>query len=166
MNQNNSPAHNRKNTTDHLANERTFLAWIRTAIAMMGFGFVIVKFAVFLKQFALIADKHDPYMTVTTTRSAIVGITMVAFGAFITLFGYIRYVNIRQKIDANAYYPTRWLSLAVTVGIVIVGILMVVYLLPNIWYKALYVSFLNYFYHDYKILFKPLVFVFSSKLPT
>ena len=32
---------------DHLANERTFLAWIRTSIAFIGFGFVIVKFAVF-----------------------------------------------------------------------------------------------------------------------
>jgi hypothetical protein len=35
---------------DHLANERTFLAWIRTSIGIMGFGFVVVKFSRFLRQ--------------------------------------------------------------------------------------------------------------------
>ena len=40
--------------TDHLANERTFLAWIRTSIAIMAFGFVVVKFALFVKQITLI----------------------------------------------------------------------------------------------------------------
>ncbi|WP_167516127.1 MULTISPECIES: YidH family protein [Mucilaginibacter] len=35
------------NASDHLANERTFLAWIRTSIALMGFGFVVVKFSLF-----------------------------------------------------------------------------------------------------------------------
>ena len=33
---------------DHLANERTFLAWIRTSIGIMAFGFVVVKFSLFL----------------------------------------------------------------------------------------------------------------------
>lgn len=34
----------------HMANERTFLAWIRTSIGIMAFGFVVEKFAIFLKQ--------------------------------------------------------------------------------------------------------------------
>ncbi len=34
--------------TDHLANKRTFLAWVRTGIALMGFGFVISKFEIFI----------------------------------------------------------------------------------------------------------------------
>jgi putative membrane protein len=35
--------------SDHAANERTFLAWVRTAIAIMAFGFVVTKFDLFLK---------------------------------------------------------------------------------------------------------------------
>ncbi|MEM3759375.1 MAG: DUF202 domain-containing protein, partial [Saccharolobus sp.] len=36
------------NPSDHFANERTFLAWIRTGIALIGFGFVIAKFIIFI----------------------------------------------------------------------------------------------------------------------
>ena len=39
-----------QNRRVHLANERTFLAWIRTSIAMMAFGFVVEKFALFVKE--------------------------------------------------------------------------------------------------------------------
>lgn len=34
---------------DHMANERTFLAWIRTSIGIMAFGFVVEKFALKLR---------------------------------------------------------------------------------------------------------------------
>ena len=43
-----------KNLNDHLANERTYLAWLRAGIGVMAFGFVVVKFSLFLKQFSLI----------------------------------------------------------------------------------------------------------------
>ena len=35
--------------TDHAANERTFLAWVRTSIAIMAFGFLVEKFDLFLE---------------------------------------------------------------------------------------------------------------------
>ncbi|HET8995258.1 MAG TPA: DUF202 domain-containing protein, partial [Acetobacteraceae bacterium] len=38
-----------RNFSDHAANERTFLAWIRTAIAIMAFGFLVAKFNLFLR---------------------------------------------------------------------------------------------------------------------
>ena len=38
-----------KNFRDHAANERTFLAWVRTAIAIMAFGFIVEKFGLFLE---------------------------------------------------------------------------------------------------------------------
>ncbi|KAA0129612.1 DUF202 domain-containing protein [Chryseobacterium sp. SN22] len=40
----------KNNTSDHLANERTFLAWLRTSVALMGFGFILVKFSLFLNR--------------------------------------------------------------------------------------------------------------------
>jgi putative membrane protein len=61
---------------DHLANERTFLAWIRTSIALMGFGFVIVKFALFIRQLTLVLGEKA---TVPSKgHSAEIGVTMVA----------------------------------------------------------------------------------------
>ena len=48
----------KNNASDHLANERTFLAWIRTSIGIMAFGFVVVKFSLFVKQISLILGKE------------------------------------------------------------------------------------------------------------
>ena len=50
-------------TTDHLANERTFLAWMRTSIGIMAFGFVVVKFSLFIKQISLILGKKMSFKT-------------------------------------------------------------------------------------------------------
>jgi inner membrane protein YidH len=47
--------------SDHAANERIFLAWVRTAIAMMAFGFVIERFDLFLRHVApLLRNKKSP----------------------------------------------------------------------------------------------------------
>ena len=48
---------------DHMANERTFLAWIRTSIGIMAFGFVVEKFALFIKQIALLLGKSHSQMS-------------------------------------------------------------------------------------------------------
>ena len=49
-----------KRYSDHAANERTFLAWVRTAIAVMAFGFVIERFDLFLKFAApQVAQRRD-----------------------------------------------------------------------------------------------------------
>jgi putative membrane protein len=125
-----NPREKEGRTADHLANERTFLAWIRTSIAMMGFGFVIVKFALFIRQitFAL-AEK-----AVVTQKgySAVIGVIMVAVGAIIAAMAFMRYRNIEKQLSTNSYFPSQWLSVLVTLTIIIVSILLVLYLFPNI----------------------------------
>ncbi|HEY2582553.1 MAG TPA: DUF202 domain-containing protein [Mucilaginibacter sp.] len=73
--------------TDHLANERTFLAWIRTSIALMGFGFVIVKFALFIR--SITRDLGRP-VAVTPSKgySSETGIFLVLTGIIIALYAY------------------------------------------------------------------------------
>ena len=76
---NESDIKKQSNPSDHLANERTFLAWIRTSIALMGFGFVIVKFALFIREVSIALG--DKISTPPKGYSAIIGVVMVAFGA-------------------------------------------------------------------------------------
>src|SRR6476646_7271039 len=46
--------------SDHLANERTFLAWVRTSLGLIGLGFVLARMGLFLRQFALAATAGSP----------------------------------------------------------------------------------------------------------
>jgi len=115
---------------DHLANERTFLAWVRTGIALMGFGFVIVKFALFIRQISSMLDKQ-----ITSSGkgySAIIGVIMVALGAVMIILSYIRYTKIEAQLNNNQYYPSRWLAAIVTISLLIGAILLILYLVPNI----------------------------------
>ena len=116
--------------TDHLANERTFLAWIRTSIALMGFGFVIVKFALFIRQIgtALGENAKIPQQG----YSAFIGISMVCLGAIMATLAFWRYRTIEKQLHANVYYPSQWLAVLVTAALVIGSILLVLYLLPNV----------------------------------
>lgn len=115
---------------DHLANERTFLAWIRTSVALMGFGFVIVKFALFIQQITIALGQKTVIQG--KGHSAIIGVIMVAFGAIMATLAFLRYRNIEKQLSTNSYFPSQWLSVLVTLTIVIASILLVLYLLPNI----------------------------------
>lgn len=116
--------------TDHLANERTFLAWVRTGIALMGFGFVIVKFALFIRQISSVLDKQIP--SLDKGYSAIIGVVMVVLGALMTALAYLRYRSIEKQLNSNEYYPSGWLATTVTFSLIAGAVLLVLYLLPNI----------------------------------
>ena len=80
----------------HQANERTMLAWIRTGIALMAFGFAIARFAVFLRQIASVRDASaaPPH----GLGSAWVGAALVALGMIANLLATLRYGRIRAAI--------------------------------------------------------------------
>ena len=117
--------------SDHLANERTFLAWIRTSIALMGFGFVIVKFALFIRQ---ISSALESKVAAPSGKgySAVIGVLMVAFGAIMALLAFLRYLHTEKQLNNNAYSPSKLLSLLLTLFILTGSLLLVLYLLPSI----------------------------------
>jgi putative membrane protein len=115
---------------DYLANERTFLAWIRTSIALMGFGFVIVKFAVFIRQVALLSGQD--VMVPQNRYSAMVGFVMVILGAITALLAYLRFRTIQRQLQQNEFFPSAWLTITVTAALVAGSVLLVLYLLPNL----------------------------------
>ena len=119
------------NPSDHLANERTFLAWIRTSVAIMGFGFVVVKFALFIKQISMVLASKQ---TVLPNRgySPQIGIFLVAVGAFMAFYSYLRYRNTEKQLLNKAYRPSLVPSLLLTLAIVIIGVLLVIYLIPGL----------------------------------
>jgi putative membrane protein len=71
--------------TDVLANERTFLAYVRTSLAFIAFGFVIARFSLFAREFAAIVPIHPVRESLSTgfgTAMAVVGIIVVLLGAW------------------------------------------------------------------------------------
>lgn len=124
---------NEKNTFDksreHLANERTFLAWIRTSIALMSFGFVIVKFTLFLKELSLLIETKD---VSSKGYSSMVGVIMVALGVILSLLAFIRYKKYEKQLNNNSYVASSMLSLLITLIIIVGGIVLIMYLLSSI----------------------------------
>ena len=124
---------NKKNSIDrsreHLANERTFLAWVRTGIALMGFGFVIVKFTLFIKQLSLLLE---PDFASKQGYSALVGVIMVAVGVVIAVFAFIQYKINSKHLQNNYYAPRSILSLIITLIMIVGGIILIVYLMSTL----------------------------------
>ncbi len=121
-----------KRVSDHLANERTFLAWIRTSIGIMAFGFVVVRFSLFVKQLTTILDK-DKLASSTPTpehgHSAFIGIVLVASGLLTTLFAFFRFKKTQTQIEAGEYHSSTPLIWLLTAFIVLISVLLIVYLL-------------------------------------
>jgi putative membrane protein len=112
----------------HQANERTMLAWIRTGIALMAFGFAIARFGVFLREVASVG--HVPIHFQQGVGSAWVGAALVGLGMLANLLATIRYGRIRRAIergDVGAPHAVMVYALGGTATLV--GILMTVLLL-------------------------------------
>lgn len=121
----------RGSASDHLANERTLLAWIRTSIGIMAFGFVVVKFSLFVKQISLLIDKEKmgpPH----STYSDDVGIVLVVVGALTIILAFIRYRQTEKRLESGTYYHSSKLLTMITFAIFLVSILLIVYLANNI----------------------------------
>jgi putative membrane protein len=113
--------------SDHLANERTFLAWIRTAIGLMSLGFVLVKFSLFTKEFAL--NFHLPIQPGTGKGvSEYYGIGLVGLGWLIALFGFIRFRKIERQINEQNFTQGSKFIVVVTLLILLLGVLLGSYL--------------------------------------
>ncbi|GAB6272856.1 MAG: DUF202 domain-containing protein [Smithella sp.] len=122
-----------QNRRVHMANERTFLAWIRTSIGIMAFGFVVEKFALFIKQMSLILGNANIENALPPSHgySAIVGIFLVGLGTLMGLLAFVRYRKVERQIDEDTYQPSSMLDLLLTLSVLAVGIFLVVYLIHS-----------------------------------
>lgn len=110
-----------------LAGERTLLAWIRTGLAMMGFGFVVARFGLFLRELAA-ADGSVP--PPSTGLSLWIGVSLLLLGVAVNAIAAGQFAIFIRRIDrGEPYRPERWpLGIAVAVALATIGMGTVVYL--------------------------------------
>jgi putative membrane protein len=118
-----------KNYTDHSANERTFLAWVRTAIAMMAFGFLLERFDLFLQIAAVTLGPNAPHFPATGFgRQA--GLALLLLGVAMTVIAAIRFLKTRTAIDSPELHSVTGLRLDVALAalLALLGLALVFYL--------------------------------------
>jgi putative membrane protein len=121
-------------TNDHLANERTYLAWVRTSLGIMAFGFVVEKFALFMKQMSVFLENSTIGYSAPPTPefSSIIGVSLVGFGTLMSLLAFIRYKNVKSQIDSDTFQPSSILNILLLMAVMVVGIVLVVYLIQSL----------------------------------
>jgi putative membrane protein len=131
---NNKPAGKARNPRDHMANERTFLAWIRTGIGIMAFGFVVEKFAFFIKHLSAFLGKPIASEPGTSSigYSSIFGIVLVALGALMGVLAFIKYKKVEREIEEDTYRPSVLLDIMITLLVIGMGAFFVFYMIFNL----------------------------------
>jgi putative membrane protein len=112
----------------YFAAERTLLAWVRTGLAMMGFGFVVARFGLFLRELAAVSDvsKHQ-----RSGLSLWVGTTLVIFGVAVNMGAAVKHWHTVRRLERGQPLRFSPWSLGMIVAFVlgVFGILMALYLI-------------------------------------
>lgn len=117
------PTSNPNRTRDHLANERTLLAWMRSAVAIVTLGFVVARFGLLLRELGTATAQHT-----SAHFSSGFGVALVLCGAVLAVLSAARYRSTARAIEDNTYQPAPWLLIALTGGFVVVAVALAIYL--------------------------------------
>jgi len=108
-----------KKASDHLANERTFLAWVRTGLATITFGFVVERLPT---PAPLAGGKTQPSLVSWAPFSAVVG----------TSLALLNFLHIRADIGRDAFHPPVRFVVLLTILASLIGLLLAVYLILTV----------------------------------
>jgi putative membrane protein len=109
---------------DHLANERTFLAWVRTGVALVVFGFAIGRFAIAIRQFMQIEGRSIG----TLGLSVWFGTFAIVAGVALIVVGWTRYRRTRTLIESGGFEPAGFVIDFVGMLVALAGIALAFYL--------------------------------------
>jgi putative membrane protein len=93
-----------QNFGDHAANERTFLAWVRTSIAVIAFGFLVERFDLFLR-FAASASLKNHDLAPNEEFGQLAGLILIVLGVIMILIAAHRFVRTAKEIDDEEKVP-------------------------------------------------------------
>jgi putative membrane protein len=112
----------------YFAAERTFLAWIRTGLGLMGVGFAVSRFGLFLREMRA-SELHEPVHS--TGLSVYSGVAMVALGVVINLAAVIQHYRVVSDLRNGTWVPGRVSTNAVVLALllVVIGVGMGIWLL-------------------------------------
>ena len=119
----------------YLANQRTFLSWVRTSIALIGLGFAIERFSLFLQQFRLIANPDTTGNAASATAhdySALVGIGMIIMGTGLIVYALKNYLESNKTIASGKYMPKNAIIYTASATIIGLGIVMIIFLIAQL----------------------------------
>ena len=110
----------------YFAAERTFLAWLRTGLALMGFGFVVARVGLFLREMAATTG----VLLSVPCASRLFGIVLIGLGVAVTAAAFVNYVATVRRFNRGEPFSGRpsWLGGVVAAFLVVAGIAMMLYL--------------------------------------
>ena len=108
-----------------LASERTFLAWIRTSIAIISFGFAIIRFDVWVRQ----SQTQAGISSASGQWSGWIGAVMVLIGGLMSAVGAFHYRRTNKQIIEGKVQASNRLVLAIAGCIVLLSIAVILYLI-------------------------------------
>jgi putative membrane protein len=110
---------------DHLANERTFLAWVRTSVAIVVFGFAIGRFAIAMRQLT----EFQGHASKSTGLSVWMGMSSILAGVVMVVAGLGRYRTTRAQLDQGKFEPAGFVLDLVTILTALFGLALAGYLI-------------------------------------
>ena len=114
--------------SDYLAAERTLLAWIRTGLALMGFGFVVARFGLFLQALRM---GQSNFPTRPYGPSFWFGTALIVLGVLVNIMcarNHVRLVNELKRGEPMIHRPSS-LAVAVAILLAVLGVAMAIYLI-------------------------------------
>jgi putative membrane protein len=118
-----------KKASDHLANERTFLAWVRTGLATITFGFVVERLPI---PAPLAGGKTQPGLASWAPFSAVVGTSLTVLGLMMLGLALLNFLHIRANIDRDAFHPAVRFVVLLSILASLIGLLLAVYLILTV----------------------------------
>jgi putative membrane protein len=119
-----------RNFTDHAANERTFLAWVRTAIAVMAFGFLVAKFNLFLRIAAqsLTGEGRRAATVPGGGFGEIAGLLLIVAGTAMVAMAAVRFIRTSRAIDSpEQRLGGARMDIALSAVLLVLGVALAIY---------------------------------------
>jgi putative membrane protein len=119
-----------QNFSDHAANERTFLAWVRTAIAVMAFGFLVARFNLFLRIATQSFEGNGGHVTALPGGRVgdLAGVLLILSGTAMVAMAAVRFIRTGRAIDSPEHRSNgARMDLVLSVLMIVLGIALALY---------------------------------------